>query len=231
MWDRAREDAKECIRLDPTFVKGYYRLATAQMAMEDHDGALATIRQGLTVEPQNQQLTKQMRIAQQQKKVQHAKAQAPPPTQLPSSIGGRHLDAATAQELQELQQQYGQTHRELQAVQAHRARLEREHRVTNITRQELLRDDAPAAAGAACYRSCGKMFLRSPQPALLRHLDRRLEAQARTDHDMGQRSEYLQRKLQSERQNIEELVGNAGGGTLVSRSNNSSSNGGAPEGQ
>jgi len=217
LWDKAREDAKECIRLDPTFVKGYYRLATAQMALEDHDGALATIRQGLTIDPQNQQLTKQMRIAQQQKKVQHAKSQSSPP----SSISGHHLDDATAQELQELQQQYGQTNRELQTVQANLLRIEREHRMTEITRQEM--QDVPAAS--ACYRSCGKMFLQSSQPALVQHLDQRLEAQTQSEEDMGKRLEYLQRKLQSERQNIEELVGNAGGGTLVSRSGSSNSAG------
>jgi len=33
-WSAAAEDAKECMKLDPTFLKGYYRLATAQCEME-----------------------------------------------------------------------------------------------------------------------------------------------------------------------------------------------------
>ena len=209
-WDKARDDAKECIRLDPSFVKGYYRLASAQMALQDHDGALATIRQGLTVEPNNPQLTKQMKIVQQQKKLMHAKAQTPTSANS-SSLMAAGLDAATAQELQELQQQYGQTNRELQMVQANRTKAEREYRMTQLTRHEM--QEVPATA--ACYRSCGKMFLQSKQPELLQHLDQRLEAQTKAQNDATKQMEYLERKLLSQRQNIEELVGNAGGGLVA----------------
>ena len=215
-WDKARDDAKECIRLDPSFVKGYYRLASAQIALQDHDAALATIRQGLAVDPNNPQLNKQMKIAQQRKKIEHAKAQAPAslPSATNSNVIASGLDAATVQELQELQQQYGQTNRELQTVEANRTKMEREHQITALTLREI--QDVPETA--ACYRSCGKMFLRTKQPEMLQHLDQRLEGQTKAEQDMAKQIEYLQRKLLSQRQNIEELVGNAGGGLVASNS-------------
>ena len=52
------EDAKECIRLLPQFVKGYYRLATAQLALEEYDAAQATIKQGLVMDANNAPLLK-----------------------------------------------------------------------------------------------------------------------------------------------------------------------------
>jgi tetratricopeptide (TPR) repeat protein len=75
-WKQAADDAKECIRLDPNFVKGYYRSAVAQIALGEHDSAIATIRQGLVVDNNNLPLTKLLRKAQQQKKVSMARQQS-----------------------------------------------------------------------------------------------------------------------------------------------------------
>merc|ERR1719232_1294059 len=38
-WKASAEDAEECIRLNPSFVKGYYRLASAQIEMNELDEA------------------------------------------------------------------------------------------------------------------------------------------------------------------------------------------------
>jgi tetratricopeptide (TPR) repeat protein len=67
-WKQAADDAKECIRPDPNFVKGYYRSAVAQIALGEHDSAIATIRQGLVVDNNNLPLTKLFRKAEQQRK-------------------------------------------------------------------------------------------------------------------------------------------------------------------
>ena len=209
-WEKAADDAKECIRLDPSFVKGYYRLAAAQMERQEHDAALATIRQGLAVDANNPQLTKQMRIVQQNKKLAQArKLQAANHHNAAGAAGQQQLDEATARELQELQQQYAQTHRALQTAQATAQKTERDTRMAELTRREL-QNDVPDTA--RCYRSIGKMFLQTSQPALMQHLDGRLAEQNKAQQDNTSRTEYLERQLQSQRQNIEELVGNAGGG-------------------
>ena len=36
-WDSAIVDAKECIKVDPTFIKGYYRLASAQLEKNEFE--------------------------------------------------------------------------------------------------------------------------------------------------------------------------------------------------
>jgi len=194
------DDAKECIRLDPAFVKGYYRLAAAQIELKDHDGAIATIRQGLAIDANNSQLTKQMRIVQQQKKVALAKAQAP----VVSAAG--QLDAATARELQELQVQYSQSNRELNTVQASLVKTQREHKVAEITTQEL--QEIPE--DTRCYRSIGKMFLRSSKKGVLNHLNAAMENHKTMEADMTKKMEYLERQMKSQRQNIEELVASPG---------------------
>jgi hypothetical protein len=43
-------------------IKGYYRLATAVSEQQEFNAALATIKQGLAIEPDNAQLQKQLRL-------------------------------------------------------------------------------------------------------------------------------------------------------------------------
>ena len=52
----AAEDARACIDRAPEFVKGYNRLATAQLALGDGDAALATTARGLERDPSNEPL-------------------------------------------------------------------------------------------------------------------------------------------------------------------------------
>lgn len=63
----AAADAEKCIALDPSFVKGYYRLANAQFELEKYDEAIATIRSGLQKDPTMSELTKLLRKIKQRK--------------------------------------------------------------------------------------------------------------------------------------------------------------------
>lgn len=197
-WQDAANDAKECIRLDPSFIKGYYRLAAAQVELKDHDGAIATIRQGLSVEENNPQLSKQLRIVQQQKKVAHAKSAQV----LPSGLAGSALDPATAKELQELRIQYAQTSREYQTVQANIVKGQREYKVADLTCQEL--QTVPDEAN--CYRGIGKMFLKSSKVGVVNHLTEQMGREQKNETVLTKKMEYLERQMTSLRQNIEELV-------------------------
>jgi chaperonin cofactor prefoldin len=195
-WKQAAEDAKECIRLDPTFIKGYYRLSSAQIELRQYDGATATIRQGLTLEANNVQLLKQMRIIKQLQKVEAAKLA----TQKTKSYGG--VDEAASSELQELQVQYGQTNREFGTVQANLNMTQREYKMADLTKTEL--EEVPE--GTKCYRSIGKMFMMSTQESVLGHLDKQINDNKKKEGEMTQKMEYLERRMKSQRQNIEELM-------------------------
>jgi tetratricopeptide (TPR) repeat protein len=50
-WQGAYEDALVSISKDPKFIKGYYRLASAQTELMKFDEAETTLRAALTMEP------------------------------------------------------------------------------------------------------------------------------------------------------------------------------------
>ena len=52
------EAGRSCIRADRSFVKGYFRLATAQKALSDISGCIKTLESGLAVESSNDDLKK-----------------------------------------------------------------------------------------------------------------------------------------------------------------------------
>lgn len=203
-WKASAEDAKECIRLDPSFIKGYYRLAAAQIELKDFDGAVATIRQGLALDKDNSQLLKQMRT------VKHLKQQAQNPTaKQPANnnggagfMPGKQLDAATHRELQDLQLQYNQANREFNTVNANLVKTQREFHINELTKGEL--DELPAEAN--CYRSIGKIFMKSSKPGVMEHLEKRMDDQKKKEADMTQKLEYLERRIKSTQKNMEELV-------------------------
>ena len=62
MWEEAKQDGKQCIAVDKNFVKGYFRLATAQKSLNELDGARDTLNQGLSVEPRNADLKKNVKV-------------------------------------------------------------------------------------------------------------------------------------------------------------------------
>lgn len=50
------QDADECIRLAPTWAKGYSRKGHLQFFMKEHEQALKTYEEGLRADPDNEEL-------------------------------------------------------------------------------------------------------------------------------------------------------------------------------
>lgn len=50
--------SRNCIKADRAFIKGYFRLATAQKALNDLDGCIKTLESGLAIESSNSDLKK-----------------------------------------------------------------------------------------------------------------------------------------------------------------------------
>lgn len=50
-WDQALKDASACVTKDPNFIKGYNRLATAQIGLKKYEEAVASIKKGLSKDP------------------------------------------------------------------------------------------------------------------------------------------------------------------------------------
>lgn len=201
-WELATDDAKECIRLDPSFVKGYYRLAVAQIAQSLYDAALATIRQGLQVDNNNPQLMKQMRLVQQQKKVALAKQQSSSALAAASHTDGMTLDPQIASELRELQNQYAQRSREYNLLQADKVKSQREYKLAEITSQELQN----MGDMSNCYRAMGKVFVRTSKQDMMQRLQDRVTTEQTNEQDLTQQLEYLERQMASLNQNMNELM-------------------------
>ena len=63
---QAREDALECIKLEPKFAKGHFRLALALQAEEDPAGACAAFTKALALEPGNKEAAAGLNVARMQ---------------------------------------------------------------------------------------------------------------------------------------------------------------------
>ena len=203
--DKAASDAKECIRLDPTFVKGYYRLVTAQIGLKQYDLALSTIRQGLAVDADNAQLMKQQRMVQQLKRSHDATLKkrteqgSKSSSSAPFVSGG--VDGSMNSEMQELLVQFTQTKRDLEMENVNLNKMEREEKIADLTRQELL----PLPDDQKCYRSIGKMFLLSKKEHVVERLDTTIQDSKTKREELQQKIGYLERKMQSQQQNMVEL--------------------------
>jgi chaperonin cofactor prefoldin len=182
------------------------------MAQAEYDSAIQTIRQGLLLDNNNSQLMKQLRLAQQQKKVvtakQHSLAtalQQQQPAMLPNTDGVMTtLDPATASEYQELQNQYTLLSRDYNTIQADVIKSQRETKVADITCQELQKINDET--NTACYRSIGKLFVKGSKTEMTEQLQQRqlLEEQSITENT--KKLEYMERQLTSIRQNINEII-------------------------
>lgn len=172
--------------------------------------SLRTIRQGLIIEPNNPQLTKQLRMAQQQKKVVAAKQQSalvttqPQETLLPTN-DGIALDPATASEYQELQKQYTQLSRDYSTIQADILRSQRESKVADISCKELSTDFADNT-GKACYRSVGKIFVKTTTKDMVQSLKERQITEEENVTKYTQQLQYMERQLSSLQQNMNEII-------------------------
>mmetsp|Transcript_26816 Transcript_26816/g.63031 ORF Transcript_26816/g.63031 Transcript_26816/m.63031 type:complete len:259 (+) Transcript_26816:201-977(+) len=200
-WESAIRDAKECIRLNPEFIKGYYRLATAQLESKDFDSAEATIRQGLGIDANHSQLLKLLRNTKL-----HKKAASAPSSSSVATAGGnanRQLDTATTRELYDLQVQYSSTAREYNIVKANLTKAVREEKMYGITLSEV--KENPSVTGDY-FRSVGKLFMRSSQTDILQHLENNIKSQKKKQQELSGKSDYLEKRLKSQQMNMKELA-------------------------
>lgn len=165
---------------------------------KDWDKALATIKQGLAVDGNNPQLLKQM----QQVKLAKNKASKKIAAPLKVPTGG--MESMASKELQELQAQYVQTSREVSIAHANISMAQREYKSNEITKAEL--EKVPDAEESKMYRSVGKMFLLSSRSEVMEYLTKSMENEKKSEDELTLKLDYLERKLQSQKQNIEELV-------------------------
>jgi chaperonin cofactor prefoldin len=225
-WSQAADDAKECIRLYPTFLKGYYRLATALVELKQHELAINIIEQGLVMDSTNVQLQKQLRqvkqLHQALAKKQHQQQSLGASTAVsPAGVGSGNmlLDETSAREFQEINASYQQTARDYQISQANLHKYQREYQIAELTSRELsdvatatvdatkiAADTSCATSYPTCYRSIGKMFLKTPYDEVQSKLEQQMKECQNKEQDIQQQMVYLEKKLESQKKNMNELL-------------------------
>mmetsp|Transcript_25555 Transcript_25555/g.73889 ORF Transcript_25555/g.73889 Transcript_25555/m.73889 type:complete len:267 (+) Transcript_25555:1-801(+) len=210
-WENAAKDAKECIKINPTFLKGFYRLATAQIELGDLDGATATIKSGLSVDPDNSQLHKQLRIVKAKKNPTKVGARsdggAAGGGTMPGGLAGASSDPTANKELMDLRMQYMQTKKDYGLTQAEANKLQREVKVSELTRSEL--ESLPENSDAKMYQGVGKVFMLSTREAVFATLDKTIKDSQSKEADCSKKTSYLENRLKSQEQNIRELLSGA----------------------
>jgi tetratricopeptide (TPR) repeat protein len=60
-WQKSLDDALLSVSKDPKYIKGYYRLSSAQAELQLFDDAETTLRAALTMEPDNEVVMRQIK--------------------------------------------------------------------------------------------------------------------------------------------------------------------------
>lgn len=195
-WPQAFEDALTCVSKDPKFLKGYFRLASAQAELQRFDDAETTLRAALAIDPENEIAHKQLKALRVKKQaaVNAKKGGAKKPV--------KQLDEAQMKEFMELQEQLQNYNRDLRAVKLRLASLQREQRVNSVTSQNIqgLEPDVPL------FRSVGKAFFAASRQEVEGRLEQEIGELTKAQRDLTDRQEYLERRIASNTANIQELI-------------------------
>lgn len=174
--------------------------------MKNFDAAEATIKQGMTMDANNSQLSRTMRSIKQARKLAAAAAAAAASSSssnggMVAANGNRQLDTATARELHELRLQHNKTAREYNTVQANLTKAQREEKMYHLTLEEL-----QARPSSNYYRSVGKVFVQTSQPQIMEHLESNISSQQKKQQELTGKMEYLEKRLKSHQLNMKELT-------------------------
>jgi chaperonin cofactor prefoldin len=185
-WQQAEQDAKECVKINPKFAKGYHRLANAQQQLGRKKEAVETLETAMSTATDPEKVPGIKKLLRQLKN-----ELAPKPAQ----GGGRQVPAHIAKELQKIQREMEQIDGKLAAYARQKKRLALvEHEVNELPE------------GTNTYRSIGKMFLQTSSDenvATMKSDAKRVDDQVAS---LDARKNYLNRQKQSVQDNITELL-------------------------
>jgi chaperonin cofactor prefoldin len=166
--------------------------------MKLYEDAETTLKAAIQIEPDNEQLVKQLKLV-KTKRVQAAAASA----DKAAKKAPKQLDSAQLKEVQELYEQNTTYSRDLKCVTSRIYAVQREIRQNEITANQVngLSEDVPM------YRAVGKAFVFNDKPSIVSFLDKEKESLGKTNADLISRKEFLERRIQSNAQNIQDLAG------------------------
>lgn len=192
-WKASMDDAAQCVSKGANFIKGYYRLATAQTELHMYDDAINTLNMAMSKEPENELLTKQLKTVRTKKAAALAKAKRPQ----------KALDESQRKEMSECQEQGTKLMRDLRQVSGRLGTCQREMRANQVTRQQI----NELADGVTTYRSVGKAFFLSPRTDIETRLTAEFETLSKNQADLSDRKVYLERRIEENTQHMKDVMG------------------------
>ena len=187
----ALTDAMMCIDKDSKFIKGYLRLASAQMELGLFEDAEVTLRAALTLEPGNDLIPRKIKELKTKRSIATTVSKKPM----------KQLSEDQRKELFDLQEQASAYHRDLRGVQNRLLSLDREMRTTQVTGKQI-RDFDQAVP---MYKSVGKAYILSDRASIEGSLDKELDLLQKNQQDLTDRRVYLERRISSSTANIRDL--------------------------
>lgn len=115
----------------------------------------------------------------------------------------KKLDEAQMKELMELQEQISVYHKDLRTVKLKIVSLQRDSRMNSVTTNHIqsLDDTTPL------YRSLGKAFILTEKKEIEVRLEKEIGEITKSLRDLGDRQEYLERRIASSTANLQDLYG------------------------
>lgn len=187
----ALADAMQCVDKDSKFIKGYLRLASAQMELGLFDDAEVCLRAALTLEPGNELIPRKI------KELKTKRATATTASRKPL----KQLNEEQRKELMDLQEQTNAYHRDLRGVQNRLLSLDRETRTAQVTAKQIRDFDA----AVPMFKAVGKAYVLSDRANIELGLDKELELLQKNQQDLTDRRVYLERRISSSTANIRDL--------------------------
>lgn len=188
-WQNAELDAQKCVEMDKKFVKGYFRLATAQVELEKIDEATATVRAGLKENEGSPELNRLLRVCKAKKEA--LKKGVPK-----SNRGG------PTPEMLEMHEKLQATGRELNQVNAKIQGAARDKKRAHFTMAEI--QNLPETVNT--YRSVGKMFLLTPREEIKAHLSTTSNKCDENEKTLREQKAYYERRAASQEANLRDLM-------------------------
>lgn len=158
-WEQAADDGKQCVIVDRSFVKGYFRAALAFQNLGNYDAANDYIKRGLGVDPLNADLKRMSREVDEsvrQRKVEASIAQAQS-QESSNDIPGAYktVDAALR-----LDPTNATLNRLMDTIRPKYERFEKS-RVSGLSRHELLKEEGDNKYKAADFEGAIKAYTKA----------------------------------------------------------------------
>ena len=159
-----------------------------------------SVQSALQVEPENEQMMRQSRLIRNKRNA------------ATSAIGGgaggqvrKQLSESAQKEYETLREEGSSYHRDLRGVNNHLGVVARDTRATQVTQAQVSMCDE----NTNLYKSVGKAYVRASKQEIEETLKKDAINLKKTEQDLNDRKQYLERRIQSNQANIKDLLGSA----------------------